>query len=243
MALENFLGTWRVQLASGTPFGVGGSIRIEKPGDPTGDPTEVLISFENVPGPPLRGFYDAAKETIEVRDPPNPTSAMYISRYVDKDQPYRAIYGLMVGEGCDPIVAVWGADLQSASGSVASAGPFAPPPALSLYDGRYTVQSAAGSAYGKGSRLLISDKGIRITVTDNAGKSVPSPESLIYDLPTVSLQGAIPQQKLLYQWSLATFNGKKYIYGLSVVGGADVWPEQAGACGAEEEDPDPGKYT
>jgi hypothetical protein len=238
MAVQDFYGTWDVRLTSGTPFENGSQIRIEEsndssPGDLLPERVPVQVLF---PNRTVTGFYDSSTEAIQVGDPPSPAAATYISRYFDENQVYKAIYGITIGAGCDPTVAVWGADRKSASGPEASGSAIDPPP-LSSYDGPYTVK--AGSAFPMESRLSLSDRASRLTVTDDSGVAVLALDSLIYNLPTVSLEGVDPPRDLLYLWSLATFDSKRFIYGLSIKEsvGADDWPEQAGACGAEEEPP------
>jgi len=231
MALEDFYGIWDIQLSSGTRFRVDSTVHIG-PLEPPG----VNIVFEHAPDEPVMGLYDPSMEAIQVSDPES-SAMMYISRYARKDQAYKAIYSLVIYASPVPALAVWTAAIQPPGQLPASE-----PPAIvpSSFDGTYRVQSTFGTPFGIGSTLEISGNA-HITINDS-GISVPAPESLVFDLFTDSLEGVISPgtpQELLHLWSLATYKGTRYLYGLSIRGtdGTDDWPEQTGACGAEEEPP------
>ncbi len=255
MAIEDFFGIWDVQLTSGTPFGIGSRVVID-PSPLSGN--RARLHFESVQNPFVDAVFDPATQALEVTAGlGGPARAMYISRYTDLATGYRAIYGLTICEDLAasgvPWLTVWGAELPPEALQELSVGESeeideSPDRLLaSSFDGTYKAGSTTGSQFGVGSELVFKDGGSRITITNGLGNSVSAPESLTFDILTSSLQGVTFKDAIAAQtevWSFATFNCKNYIYGLAIVdntqAAGDDWPEQAGACGAEEEDPNPG---
>ncbi len=261
MALEDFFGIWDVQLTSGTPFGIGSRVCIDP--SPLGS-DRARLQFESLQNSHIEAVFNPAMEALEVTTGlTGPARAMYISRYTEAASGYRAIYGLTIyedlGRPGGPWLTVWGADMPPVALSVdiprsigtgeEIAEEIADRVQASSFDGTYKTASTSGAQFGIGSELVFKEGGSRITITNGLGNPISVPASLTFDFLTASLQGVTLRDQAPVQtevWSFATYATKRYIYGLSIQDNSlsrvrDDWPEQAGACGAEEEDPEPDK--
>lgn len=248
MAEQDFYGSYTVQTASGTDFGLGTEVRIEK----TGEQGVLDVSFVNANGSTTQPAHYQA-ETDSLRLPLEGSSkaeAMFISRYVDRavDPPsdYRAIYGIVVLYPVEdePLQSpVWSAKLdQATGGGVPSAGG----PALSAQDfaGSYTVRTTANSQFGRDSTIEVgppdADGVSTFEIVNGLGDSVQTPPTVTYQADTVTMVGSLGDEEgnptvtvsiAIAPRTNAAGEEVKHLYGTFVIGD----PQQAGTYGGDDE--------
>lgn len=219
MAQANFLGIWNVLSTAGTNFGIGSTVTIGAAG---GEQVSVIIVAPvAVAGLALPGTYNPATDAIKIE---SATRTMFISRYFDESQGFYALYGLAIETGTGTL-SVW---MAQAAGVPSVALGVCPEPG---FDGTYTVRSTVDAQFGTGSPVLIVASNITIT-NALSQQNVPGPTALVFDAWTCSLQGSatVDDQPIVLQVSVASHAGRRYLYGLALVGD----PQQAGTWGAED---------
>ena len=238
MSLQDFYGTYQVQTASGTEFGLDTSVVISE-GDSDGASVQFTLP-STTETKTLSATYDDTTEALRIELEAQNARVMFISRFVDPTPgvSYRAIYGIVLMEEIEGQVRrspVWSAKLMTPS--VGDSQPTGTPMQPGSFTGTYRVRTTADTQFGLSSVITIDSR--EIEIVNGLGTSVLT-APLSYEPETASLIGSAqspaesPEVPVTIAMSLAIEGDTKYLYGTFVIGD----PEQGGTYGAEEDDPD-----
>lgn len=241
MALQDFIGVYKVKTTAGTDFGFGTTVTITSAGE---DQASVAFQIAMAQQPrvvPMR--YDAVADALVATDPEEGVQLMAISRFLDpKGTGWESIYGVFVysaQEGQRSHLPVWTATPVS---EVSSETPLA----ADVFLGTYRIKTTADAQFGIGSKVTISKQAggsMGIEIVNPMGKTVvcttltyDSETHSVYGFESPSVGGSVNSELLPITIALslaASDTGKKVVYGTLIVGD----PQQGGTYAGEEEDP------